>query len=105
MYSGERRIILERAVSGTVAIVRAIPAGDQFATFYLRAVLMLALEPLVNDPRWAPYSSARVFLRVYVDDITVQAVGNPASVLEQLPLLANTMVQRMEGDVSVYLPV
>jgi hypothetical protein len=54
VYSGDRRITLERAASGPVAIVRAIPAGDPFATFLLRAVLMLAIEPLVHDPRLAP---------------------------------------------------
>ena len=93
--------MFEGAISGPLVCFRATVAGDQRAISYLRAILMLVCEPLSHDPRWSPLWSIRTFLRLYVDDITIQAMGTTAFVLATLPLLANSLVEALEGELAV----
>ena len=86
-YGGPRVLKLEGACSEIFRVNTSIVAGCAGATTMLRAMLLQACDEVVGE-------CPRVRLKVVVDDISLQALGSPSSVVNQIGRATNLLVSR-----------
>ena len=71
----------------------SIVAGCAGATTMLRAMLLQACDEVVGE-------CPRVRLKFVVDDISLQALGSPSSVVNQIGRSTNLLVSRLETELG-----
>ena len=93
IYAGPRILSIDGVVSDVFTIGTSIVAGCTFATRILRVVL---IECMDMASRWYP----RVRLYVYVDDIDIEAIGDEASVRNDIIGATRCVVLALEHKVE-----
>jgi hypothetical protein len=89
-YALEKAILVDGACSAFVRGLRGITAGSTFATIELRVLLLTALDSVAA-------SSRVTTLTVYVDDVSVEAVGPFEVVMRQWPGAIRSVVEQFEA--------
>ena len=95
-FAFARRLTYQQAVTHPTHTLSAVLAGGGFAQ---TAMLLILLAPL--DHLWDGFQNRGISLCVYVDDIALHAVGSEAIVACSLADASATLVQRLEGDLSM----
>lgn len=92
MYAAGRRIEAHDAASMEIWTKQGIVAGDAFAVFVLRMYVTDLADPVMEQPCWRARWWVSMFLRIYIDDITLQRTGSHTWVLRMLPRVVLVVV-------------